>query len=191
MKYCPDCAAPLARKVPAGDNRERHVCGACGAIHYQNPRIVAGCVPDWDGRVLLCRRAIEPRYGFWTLPAGFMENDETALEAAVRETREEANARVDVLDLYALFNLPHINQVYMMFRSRLVDLDYAPGAESLEVELFAEEAVPWAEIAFSTVRHTLQFYFEDRRHGCFPLRMGDIVRAEDRMEFFHRRRNGG
>src|SRR5690606_39254703 len=119
------------------------------------PKIVAGCIPEWEDRILLCRRAIEPRYGYWTLPAGFMENDETAVEAALRETYEEAQARVEVLDLYALFNLPHVNQVYLMFRSRLLDLDYATGCESLEARLLSREEIPWDQLAFETVRQTL------------------------------------
>jgi ADP-ribose pyrophosphatase YjhB (NUDIX family) len=135
----------------------------------------------------MCRRAIEPRYGRWTLPAGFMENEETALEAAVRETLEEACARVEVIDLYALFNLPHINQVYMMFRARLLDADFAPGVESLETRLFDPSTIPWNEIAFATIDHTLKFYLQDRGRGHFPLHMGDIVRHRGQAEFFARR----
>lgn len=188
MKYCCHCAAALVVKVPPGDNRERHVCEMCGTVHYRNPRIVAGCIPEWEGRVLLCRRGIEPRYGSWTLPAGFMETAETALEAAVRETEEEANARVEALDLYALFNLPHIDQVCMMFRARLLDLDFSPGEETIEVELFDTGRIPWKELAFPTVHHTLRLYLEDLRAGRFPLRMGDIVRQADRTELFVPRR---
>ncbi|MGE0384435.1 MAG: NUDIX hydrolase [Gammaproteobacteria bacterium] len=191
MKFCSQCAAPVDRRIPEGDNRERWVCPACGTIHYENPRIVAGCIPEWEGRVLLCRRAIEPRYGLWTLPAGFMENAETALEAAARETLEEARARVEVIDLYALFNLPHVNQVYMIFRSRLTDLDFGPGAETLEVRLFEPEAIPWRELAFPTIEHALRFYFEDRARGSFALRMGDIVRQGGQARFQFRRGGAG
>ena len=187
MKFCSHCGNPVERRVPAGDNRERFVCAHCEAVHYQNPKIVAGCLAEWNGRILMCRRAIEPRAGLWTLPAGFMENDETTSEAAARETLEEANARVDLTDLYTVFSLPHVNQVYMVFRGRLLDLDFRPGEESLEVSLFDETEIPWREIAFETIRHTLRFYFEDRRNGRFDLHMGDIVRREGHAEFFSRR----
>jgi ADP-ribose pyrophosphatase YjhB (NUDIX family) len=165
--------------VPDGDNRTRHICVECGAIHYQNPKMVTGCIPEWEESILLCRRAIEPRYGLWTLPAGFMENGETTQQAAARETLEEANARVEVGELYSLFNLPHIDQVYLLFRSRLVDLDFGPGEESLEVALFREHEVPWDQIAFPVIRETLELYFSDRATGRFPLRTGDIVRLAD------------
>jgi len=187
MKFCSHCGNPVERRVPAGDNRERFVCAHCEAVHYQNPKIVAGCLAEWNGRILMCRRAIEPRAGLWTLPAGFMENDETTSEAAARETLEEANARVDLTDLYTVFSLPHVNQVYMVFRGRLLDLDFRPGEESLEVSLFDEAEIPWQAIAFETIRHTLRFYFEDRRSGRFGLHMGDIVRDEGRSQFFSRR----
>ncbi len=176
MNYCSECGASVSVKVPEGDSRPRYVCGDCGAIHYQNPKMVVGCIPEWEGGILLCRRAIEPRYGLWTLPAGFMENGETAQQGAARETLEEANARVAVDGLYSLFNLPHINQVYMLFRSRLLDLDFGPGAESLEVRLFEEEEVPWDRLAFPVVQETLRLYFADRANGGQGLRCGDIVR---------------
>ena len=127
MNYCNHCGARIERRIPEGDNRLREVCTACGYIHYQNPKIVAGCIAEWGDRILLCRRAIEPRYGLWTLPAGFMENGETALEAAVRETQEEANARVEVSGLFALLNLPHVSQVYMIFRAEVIAVDGEPG----------------------------------------------------------------
>jgi ADP-ribose pyrophosphatase YjhB (NUDIX family) len=174
MKFCSECGSPVELKVPAGDHLPRHICPACGTIHYQNPKMVVGTIPEWEDRVLLCRRAIEPRYGLWTLPAGFMENGETTLEGAARETWEEAGARIEMGGLYTLFNLPHINQVYLMFRARLLDLDYAPGTESLETRLFAEAEIPWQDIAFRTVRETLKLYFEDRRRGVFEFHIGDI-----------------
>ncbi len=189
MNFCSHCGSDeLTWIVPPGDNRPRHVCPKCDSIFYDNPKIVAGCIPHWEDKVLLCRRAIEPRHGYWTLPAGFMENAETTLEAAIRETLEEANARVDVHDLYTVFNIPHTNQVYMMFRGQLRDLDFSPGEESLECGLYAEHEIPWDELAFPTIVHTLKFYFEDRKHGDFRLRSGDIVRERDRAVFSLRRK---
>ncbi len=176
MKYCSQCGAPVEMRVPAGEHLPRHVCRACGAIHYQNPKVVVGTIPEWEGKVLLCRRAIEPRYGLWTLPAGFLENDETTIEGAARETLEEASARVEVASLYALFNLPQVNQIYVMFRARLLDLQYGPGPESLEVELYEEADIPWDRLAFPVIHKTLQLYYEDRRRGEFGTHTGDIVR---------------
>ncbi|MDO9008448.1 MAG: NUDIX hydrolase [Thiobacillus sp.] len=161
-------------RVPDGDHLPRHICPGCGTIHYQNPKMVVGCIPEWEDKVLLCRRAIEPKYGLWTLPAGFMENGETTLEGAARETWEEAGARIEVSGLYTLYNLPHINQVYLMFRARLLDLDFKSGIESLETRLFTEAEIPWDEIAFRTVRATLEQYFDDRRNGTFNFHFGDI-----------------
>jgi ADP-ribose pyrophosphatase YjhB (NUDIX family) len=166
----------VSHRVPSGDNRHRHVCDACGTIHYENPRMVVGCLPVWQDKVLLCRRAIEPRYGLWTLPAGFMEKGETTAEGAMRETLEEAGARVEIDSLYTLINIPDIDQVYLLFRARLLDLDYAAGEESLEVALFAEADIPWDRIAFRTVQKTLEHYFEDRKTGHFPIHFGDLDR---------------
>ena len=163
-------------RLPQNDHRERYVCTACATIHYQNPRLIVGAIPEWeDGRILLCRRAIEPRHGLWTLPAGFMENGETTGEAAARETLEEANARVTIGDLYSLHNLPFINQVHLLYRSRLLDLDFSPGVESLEVKLFAESEIPWDIIAFRPVKFTLQHYFSDRKHGNFNFFSADLA----------------
>lgn len=174
MNFCSSCGAGVEFRIPPGDTLPRHICVSCGTIHYDNPRIIVGCVPEWENRILLCRRAIEPRYGLWTVPAGFMENGETTAQGAQRETLEEANARVDILGLYALFNIPHISQVYMLFRARLLDLDYFAGAETLETRLFSETEVPWDEIAFITVRRTLNHYFSDRRTGEFRFHMGTV-----------------
>lgn len=176
MNFCSHCGAALSLRIPAGDNLPRYVCDQCGAVHYQNPKIVVGCIPEWEGRVLLCRRAIEPRHGLWTIPAGFMENGETTLQAAARETLEEANARVNVGALYALYNLPHYNQVYLIFLGRLADSGYSPGEESLETRLFAPEDIPWEQIAFQAVHHSLsQFVAESRQGDGFHFHMGDIV----------------
>jgi ADP-ribose pyrophosphatase YjhB (NUDIX family) len=174
MNFCSHCGAPVALRIPPGDTLPRFTCEQCGAIHYENPKMVVGCIPEWEDRILLCRRAIEPRYGLWTVPAGFMENGETTAQGAERETLEEANARVEMLGLYAMYNIPHINQVYLLFRARLADLAFSPGAETLEVRLFSEEEIPWNEIAFATVRRTLTRYFADRKSGMFPFHMGTI-----------------
>ena len=184
MRYCCHCRAELVYAIPEGDDRRRYLCRACATVHYQNPRIVAGCLPVWGEQILLCKRAILPRYGYWTLPAGFMELGETITEAGRRETREEANARVEIEALYAVFSLPEVDQVYMMFRSRLLDLDFSPGRESLEVGLFTEDTIPWDEIAFMTISETLRLYFKDRaRGGRFDLHSGDIVKRDGAMVF--------
>jgi len=183
MNFCPACGGTLVHEVPRDDDRHRHVCPACGIIHYQNPKIVTGCVPAWEDAILLCRRAIEPRSGFWTLPAGFMELDESVEQGAARETWEEARARVEILAPYSLFNLPHVNQLYVMFRARLLRPEFSPGPESTEVGLFHEHEIPWDDLAFGTVRHTLQFYFADRPGGRFPLRSGTIVVENGKFHF--------
>jgi len=185
VKYCAECGGLLAQAVPEGDNRPRHVCTACSAIHYVNPKMVVGCLPEWEDQLLLCRRAIEPRYGLWTLPAGFMEQDETVQEGAARETLEEACARVDVGELYTLFNLPHIDQVYLLFRSRLQDLYFGPGSESLEVALFREEQIPWDNLAFPVIKETLRLYFQDRRQGAFRQHSGTIRRISGNPRQYH------
>ncbi|MBB5399574.1 ADP-ribose pyrophosphatase YjhB (NUDIX family) [Paraburkholderia atlantica] len=177
MKFCSVCGHGVSLSIPPGDNRERFVCSSCGTVHYQNPRNVVGTVPVWDDKVLLCRRAIEPRYGYWTLPAGFMEMGETTAEAASRETLEEAGARVEVQNLFSLLNVPHVHQVHLFYMARLLDLDIAAGEESLEVKLFEEHEIPWDEIAFPTVGQTLRFFFADRAAGSFGLHTGDIFRS--------------
>jgi len=175
MKFCPDCSAPVELRQPANDNRMRHICVTCATIHYQNPKLVIGTIPEWeDGRILLCRRAIEPRYGLWTLPAGFMENGETTAEAAIRETMEEATAHVALGELYSMYNLPYINQVHLLFRAKLLDLDFSPGVESLQVELFEEQDVPWDKLSFRPIFLTLQHYFADRKIDNFKFRIGDL-----------------
>jgi ADP-ribose pyrophosphatase YjhB (NUDIX family) len=174
LKFCSACGTPVEVRVPEGDNMPRHVCPSCGAIHYQNPKIVVGTLPEWEDKVLLCRRAIEPRYGYWTLPAGFMELNETTFEGALRETLEEAGARVELGSLYSVYNLPHVNQVYLMFRARLLDLEFAPGDESLEVQLFREADIPWQNLAFRTIHATLTAFFADRSRGAFGLHVGTI-----------------
>ncbi|MCG3171228.1 MAG: hypothetical protein CALGDGBN_02827 [Pseudomonadales bacterium] len=168
MKYCSSCGGEVSLRVPADDDRERHVCDRCNTVHYRNPRIVVGCLPVHGDLVLLCRRAIQPRRDYWTLPAGFMEIGETTLEGARRETWEEARARVEDESLYTIFDLPHISQVYMFYRARLAAPEFAAGPESLDVALFTEDAIPWRELAFPVVDLTLRRFFEDRRSGVFP-----------------------
>jgi ADP-ribose pyrophosphatase YjhB (NUDIX family) len=176
VKFCSTCGASVSLRIPQGDTRERFVCTGCLTIHYQNPKIVAGSIPEWGDQILLCRRAIEPRYGLWTLPAGFMENGETTEQAALRETWEEAGARVEIINLYSLFSIPHINQVYMLFRGELVDGAYHPGDESLECRLFDARTLPWEHLAFPVVRETLTRYFSDKgKNNGFPLQRGEIV----------------
>jgi ADP-ribose pyrophosphatase YjhB (NUDIX family) len=185
MKFCSDCAHPVVLTVPEGDNRPRFVCNNCQAIHYQNPKMVVGSLPVWerDGefKVLLCKRAIEPRYGYWTLPAGFMENAETTAEAAIRETEEEAGANIAIGPLFALLNVAHVHQVHLIYLARLLDLDFAAGIESLEVELFSEQDIPWDDLAFPTNRTTLELFFADRvaqreTGAPFGFHTQDIVR---------------
>ena len=162
MKFCSSCGHAVQLRIPEGDNRERFVCDACGMVHYQNPRIIAGCVPFWGDKVLLCRRDIEPRRGFWTLPCGFLENGETLEMGAKRETREEANAEVDLRRLFAVYSIPHINQVYMVFLAQLKAEDgFGAGEETIEARLFSGAEIPWDEIAFSAVKFTLERYFSD------------------------------
>ncbi|MBI3481333.1 MAG: NUDIX hydrolase [Nitrosomonadales bacterium] len=181
MKYCSLCGAPVELRIPPDDNRERHVCTNCGEIHYQNPKLIVGAMPEWEDKILLCRRAIEPRYGLWTLPAGFMENGETTAGAAIRETLEEANARIAVGDLYSMYSLPYINQVHLLFHAKLLDLDFSPGQESLEVKLFSESEIPWDEIAFRPVRYSLEFYFAERRSGKFSFHIGELSPPAQRV----------
>lgn len=174
MKYCSHCSATVELIIPEGDSLLRYVCTTCKVIHYQNPKMVVGCIPEWEDKILLCRRAIEPRLGWWTLPAGFMENNETLEQAAARETLEEANARVEIGDLYAVYSLPHISQVYILFRARLLDLDFKPGIESLDVKLVSEHEIPWEEMAFRVIHDPLKQYFKERSQGKLGFHMGVI-----------------
>ncbi len=183
MNFCSDCGGKIITMIPEDDNRMRHVCDACGMIHYLNPKIICGCIPVWQDKVLLCKRAIEPRYGYWTLPAGFMENGETTHEAAQRETWEEAMASVKIQQLYCVFSLPHVNQVYLMYLSELETLDFKPGIESLETKLLLKSEIPWDELAFSTVKYTLDFYFQERDTQKFSTHVGDIIKQDERYAF--------
>jgi ADP-ribose pyrophosphatase YjhB (NUDIX family) len=169
MKFCSQCGEKVTQRIPEGDCRLRYVCDHCQTIHYQNPNIVAGVLPVWNGKVLLCRRAIEPRLGYWTLPAGFMENGESVEQAARRETLEEACTHVEDLHLYVMIDVPYINQVHIFYRAAMTSEDFAAGVESLEVKLFDEADIPWSELAFNTVRRALECFFTDRRHQDFPV----------------------
>lgn len=172
MKFCSICGTSVSWVVPADDNRERHVCdnSSCKTVHYQNPKVITGCLPTWGDKVLLCKRAIEPRHGYWTLPAGFLENGETTEEGAFRESWEEAKASLQSASLYTLFDLPYINQIYFFYRAELADQNFGAGEESLDVRLFSEDEIPWAELAFPVVEDTLKYYFEDRRKQEFIFR---------------------
>ncbi len=181
MKFCHQCgSARVEYRVPEGDNRPRHICPDCGYIHYVNPRMVVGCVPEWGERILLCRRAIEPRLGYWTTPAGFMEIGETLEQAAARETLEEACAQVEVQDMFAVVNVVHAEQVHIMFRAAMLNEDYAAGDESLEVGLFHEHEIPWQEIAFASVRFSLERFFRDRAEGTRRLHITEAPRVKVR-----------
>ncbi|MBN1848955.1 MAG: NUDIX hydrolase [Deltaproteobacteria bacterium] len=177
MKYCNQCGSKLSYRISKGDDRPRFICDVCGIIHYENPKMVVGCIPEMEGRVLFCRRAIRPRYGKWTIPAGYLENGETMEAGAIRETLEETGAKVEALKPFGLYNLTFINQVYLIFRGRLIDDHHQAGNESLEVRLFKEEEVPWAELAFSVIREALHTYYQDRLNEFFPFHIGDIQEA--------------
>jgi ADP-ribose pyrophosphatase YjhB (NUDIX family) len=174
IKFCNSCGSGVVHRIPDGDSLARAVCDVCGNIQYQNPKIVVGCLPVYGERILMCKRAIEPRYGLWTLPAGFMENEESASQGAAREALEEANAHVEIEDLYTVYSIPHISQVYMMFRAKLIDPNVSPGVESLEVKLVTPAEIPWDQLAFTMVKRTLEHYLEDRKSGVFVPRFGDI-----------------
>lgn len=175
MKFCSQCGATVQERIPEGDSRERHICPACNTIHYSNPNIVTGCIVQHGEQILLCKRAIEPRKGYWTLPAGFLEHEETTSAGAARETWEEALARVEVGELFSLINVPYIGQVHMFYLATLDLPEFGAGPESLEVALFDEADIPWDDLAFPTVAHTLRWYFEDRQAGSFQLHTHDIL----------------
>ncbi len=176
MKFCGQCGATIDFVVPPGDNRERAVCGNCGHIHYENPRLVVGCVPEHAGSILLCRRAIEPRRGYWTLPAGFMELGESLAEAALRETWEEAEARVDLGPMFAVVDVVHAGQVHVFFRGRLARPEFGAGEETLEARLFQPEELPWDEIAFPSVRIALEEYLRESAGVTAPVHMATAPR---------------
>jgi ADP-ribose pyrophosphatase YjhB (NUDIX family) len=179
MKFCPACGHPLTFTIPPGDNRMRAVCAHCGAIHYENPRVVVGCVTEWEGRILLCRRAIEPRRGYWTTPAGFLENGESLQVGAARESLEEAGVQVEIGSLLAVVNVLYAHQVHVLFRARMLTPRIASGEESLEVGLYDESAIPWSDVAFPSIRFALEQYLADRRRGGQEVHFRDL---HDRLE---------
>ena len=174
MKFCTSCGSSVILQIPEGDDRQRFVCTVCELIHYSNPRVIVGCVPHYEGKVLLCKRAIEPRKNYWTLPAGFMENGETTPQGAARETWEEARARVSKLELYRIFDVPSINQVYMFYRCDLDRGEFGVGPESLETDLYLERDIPWDDIAFPVVHQTLKSFFLDAAKDHFPVQVSAI-----------------
>ena len=175
IRHCRVCGAAAEYRVPADDNRERATCTACGEIHYENPLNVVGTVPVWGDQVLLCRRNIEPRHGMWTLPAGFMELGESTADGALRETIEEAGAKVEMQGLFSVLNVVRVGQVHLFYRARMLDTSLDPGPESIEARLFREDEIPWDLLAFRTVRQTLELFFEDRRRGSFGVHAMDIA----------------
>lgn len=179
MNFCSACGEKVSYVIPEGDNRQRYVCQSCQLIHYENPKIVTGCIAHWQDKILLCKRAIEPRYGLWTLPAGFMENQETTMQGAARETAEEANAEVENMQLFAVFSIAHINQVYTMYRGDLVAGQASAGVESLDVALLSENEIPWQEIAFQVITESLKLYFRDKEQGNFKTHYGDITKHDN------------
>jgi len=183
MKYCSDCGQPVTLRIPAGDHLPRHVCPGCGAIHYRNPKVIVGCVPEWeDGRIIMCRRAIEPRLGRWTFPAGFLELGETSAQGAAREALEESRAEVEVGALFVVINVPYVSQVYMIHRARLKAPHFGPTLESSEVVLMREADIPWGEIAFPTIWHSLKFFFADRASGAVGIHALDLTVRPARPE---------
>jgi len=175
IKHCKNCGTAVVYRIPDdGDTKERAVCTACFTIHYENPLNVVGTVPHWGDKVLLCKRNIEPRWGKWTLPAGFMELNETVAEGAARETLEESGAQFEMEGLFSLVNVARVGQVHLFYRAKLLSDAFDPGFETIEARLFTEEEIPWDEIAFRTVKETLELYFADRHAGHFAIHAIDI-----------------
>ncbi|MCK5836113.1 MAG: NUDIX hydrolase [Desulfobacula sp.] len=174
IKFCTACGGPTESKIPTEDDHVRSVCTNCGLVHYNNPKMVVGTIPELNGQVLLCKRNIEPQKGKWTLPAGYLENGESVQEGAGRETLEETRARVQIVEPYRLFNIVFVDQVYFMFRAMLLSDKFGPTTESTEVRLFEEKDIPWDDIAFEVIKQTLEHYFQDRKKGRFPFKIFDL-----------------
>jgi ADP-ribose pyrophosphatase YjhB (NUDIX family) len=176
LNFCSNCGSRVISAIPPGDHLPRFVCSNCGMVHYKNPLLVLGCVPEWEDKILLCRRAIEPRLGYWTVPAGFMENGETLQHAAARECYEEALAKVEIGSLLAVVDVTHAHQVHVMFRARLLVPEFGPGTASLEVGLYGESEIPWANLAFPSGVFTLQKFFADRAAGREDYHITELAR---------------
>ena len=177
MKFCSNCGAAVTLKIPEGDDRDRFVCGTCGTVHYENPKVVVGCIAEQDGRILLCRRNISPQKGKWTIPAGYLENNESLKQGALRETLEEAGATVAEATPYRIFDLPFISQIYVIFRAQLKTVNFAPTLESAEIKLFMQNEIPWNAIAFQVIGQTLRHYFKDRPLAAFELRQIELTKS--------------
>ncbi len=182
MNFCSNCGKPVQLAVPAGDHKARFICSSCNTVHYDNPRMIVGCLPRWKDKVLLCKRSNDPRSGFWTLPAGFLENDETVEAGAMRETREEANARIELVRLISLYSIPVIGQVYVFFLAELMDLDFHPGVETEVTALFGRDEIPWDRLAFTSVRFTLEKYFETEGRLTDQVFVGSYIASPDKIQ---------
>ncbi len=174
IKFCTACGSPTELKIPPDDDHVRFVCTHCGLVHYSNPKMVVGCIPELNGQILLCKRNIEPQKGKWTLPAGYLENGESVQDGALRETREETMAEAQIIDPYRLFNIVFVDQIYFMFRANLTSDKFGPTNESIDVRLFNEKDIPWDDIAFEVIKQTLEHYFKDRKKGQFPFKIFDL-----------------
>jgi ADP-ribose pyrophosphatase YjhB (NUDIX family) len=175
IQHCKQCGAAVVYRIPDdGDTKTRAVCPVCATIHYENPLNVVGTLPYWGEQVLLCKRNIEPRFGLWTLPAGFMELNETTTEGAARETVEEAGAQFVMQELFTLVNVARVGQVHLFYRAQLTSDQFEPGTETMQARLFLESEIPWDEIAFRTTRVTLECFFADRRKGAFSMHHLDV-----------------
>lgn len=176
IKHCKNCGVAVIYRIPDdGDTRERAICPACSTVHYENPLNVVGTVPHWGDKVLLCKRNIEPRKGKWTLPAGFLELGESTAQGAARETDEEAGAQIEMEGLFTIISVARVGQVHLFYRAKLLSDQFAPGAETMEAQLYAEHEIPWDEIAFRTVKETLERYFADRKAGRYQVHDVDLV----------------
>jgi len=175
IKFCTACGSSTTLKIPIDDDHVRAVCTNCGLVHYSNPKIVVGCIPEWQGRILLCKRNIEPQKGKWTLPAGYLENHESVQDGAARETFEETMAKVAIIAPYRLFNIVFVDQIYFMFRAAMTSDTFGPTSESTEVRLFDEKEIPWGDIAFKVIKQTLEHYFSDRKENNYPFKIFDLV----------------
>ena len=182
MKFCSNCGSQVVFKAIEGEHLPRFICENCGIIHYKNPLMVVGCVPIWEDKIMLCRRGIEPQFGMWNLPGGFMENNETVEEGAAREMLEETNGRVKILSLHTVFSVTHVNQVHLHFLANMEDLNYSETPESTEIALFTEGSIPWDEIAFASNLFAIKRYFEDRKNGIQKTHLGALLQQEGKWK---------